>query len=90
MPLHLWQRQPAQRYSLVVALVGMFGVGEVLYQLSERRARNRSFAGDADTSGIIKNLGRWLPTREELRESNLAVFLSCVISTIIGLFRCRR
>ncbi len=68
----------------VVALVGMFGVGEVLYQLSERRARNRSFAGDADTSGILKDLGRWLPTREELRESNLAVFLSCVISTIIG------
>ena len=67
-----------------VALVGMFGVGEVLFQLSERVARNRSFAGDDEGATKLTEMGRMWPTRQEVRESSLAVLLSSIISTVIG------
>lgn len=68
----------------VVALVGMFGVGEVLFQLSERVARNKSFAGDEEGAAVLTEMGRMWPNRKELRESSFAVLLSSIVSAVIG------
>ncbi|NMB13234.1 MAG: hypothetical protein GX977_13250 [Firmicutes bacterium] len=68
----------------VVALVGMFGVGEVLYQISERVVQKNGTGEEKLSSELLARMGRLLPTREELKESSLAVSISSVISVIIG------
>lgn len=69
-------------FNFVAIMVGMFGIGEVLYQISEWKK------GDPETFGgenVIKmGKGRVLPNRQEVKKSSLAVLLSSLFSVLVG------
>lgn len=67
--------------SFIPVMIGMFGIGEVLYQIYSRRKTN-----EADDSERLKNLalGRILPTRKEYKQLAKPAILSSMIATVIG------
>ena len=73
----------------VVALVGMFGVGEVLYQISERVVRRN---GTGEGNCPVSFLHKWVACFQPKRSSENPIWpsLSSVISVIIGAIPVRR
>lgn len=65
-----------------IALIGMFGVGEVLFQISEHKFQeNRQ---EANHFNVTKEMGRIWPNRKEFRESSIPVLIATAFSVIIG------
>ena len=63
-----------------VALIGMFGVGEVLYQMSEAKLGRH----DEKKLEITREMGRIWPTKKELKESTPAVTVATLFSVLVG------
>lgn len=61
--------------SFVPAMIGLFGVGEILYQMLT--AKDGQF-------GIISRIGRLLPTLKQMLMMGPAALFSAVVSLIIG------
>ena len=66
-----------QGVSFIPIMIGMFGIGEILYQIIERREEKRIIK---DT----KDLGRIFLTSEEWKRCAPATLISSIISVIIG------
>lgn len=67
--------------SFIPVMIGMFGIGEVLYQIYTRKKADE--LADADR---LKNLalGRVLPTKKECKRLAKPAIISSAIATIIG------
>lgn len=61
----------------VAALIGMFGIGEVLYQITEKKEVKTVIT-------MTKELGRVIPTIKEFKISAIPCFISSIISVVIG------
>lgn len=61
----------------VAVMIGMFGIGEVLYQITEKRDAKKIIT-------ITKELGRIIPTLKEFKTTALPCAISSLISVIIG------
>lgn len=61
----------------VAVLIGMFGIGEVLYQITEKKNVRKEIT-------MTKELGRIIPTLKEFKLSAIPSLLSAIISVIIG------
>lgn len=61
----------------VAAMIGMFGIGEVLFQITEKRGTKKIVA-------MTKELGRIFPTFKEFKITALPCAISSIISVIIG------
>lgn len=61
--------------SFIPIMIGMFGLGEIFYQILHKSAAQRTES---------KTIGRILPNREERRRMRLPFWLSSMIGTIIG------
>lgn len=61
---------------VVAVVLGLFGIGEVLYQLR---------GGDDDGPPVSTKVGRVLPTRQDMRDSAAPIARGSIIGTIIGL-----
>ncbi|WP_315115837.1 tripartite tricarboxylate transporter permease [uncultured Clostridium sp.] len=66
-----------QGISFIPIMIGMFGIGEILYQIIE------NIKDDRDVTNI-KDLGRVVPTAKEFKATALPSFVSAIISVIIG------
>lgn len=62
-------------FSFIPIMIGLFGLGEVFYQIFESHDIKSVF---------VKSIGRLLPTKEQIKRMNLPAFLSAVIGVIIG------
>ncbi|HHW02628.1 MAG TPA: hypothetical protein GXX35_07430 [Thermoanaerobacterales bacterium] len=60
----------------VAAMIGMFGIGEVLFQITENRITKKIT--------LTKELGRIFPTFKEFKLTALPCAISSIISVIIG------
>ena len=65
-----------------IALIGMFGIGEMLTQIYEKKFGSKDVYGEK--LEITREMGRIWPTKQELKESNLAVILSTAFSVLVG------
>jgi len=61
----------------VAALIGMFGIGEVLYQITEKKNIKKEII-------MTKELGRVIPTLKEFKLSIIPCFIASIISVVIG------
>ncbi|MFC9334268.1 tripartite tricarboxylate transporter permease [Arthrobacter sp. NPDC057009] len=61
---------------IVAAVLGLFGIGEVLYQLRHP---------DGDTGAVTSKVGRVMPTRQDFRDSAAPIARGSLIGTLIGL-----
>ncbi len=66
-----------QGLSFIPIMIGMFGIGEILYQIIERK-EEKSILRDT------KELGRVFPTTKEWKRCAPSTLISSIISTIIG------
>lgn len=62
--------------SFISVMIGMFGIGEVLYQISEKKVKKHIT--------MTKELGRIIPTLKEFKMTAIPSFMSAIISVIIG------
>lgn len=65
----------------VVVMVGMFGVGEVLFQISKRSEEDKKKRQQAQ---IASNTAEAFPTRQEVKKSILPTAICGAISAVIG------
>ena len=61
---------------IVAAVLGLFGIGEVLYQLRHP---------EGDPGSVTSKVGRVLPTRRDFRDSAAPIARGSIIGTLIGL-----
>ncbi|GAA0719201.1 tripartite tricarboxylate transporter permease [Clostridium malenominatum] len=66
-----------QGISFIPIMIGMFGIGEILYQIIEDKKDDRKIMD-------IKDLGRVVPTAKEFKTTAFPSFISAIISVIIG------
>lgn len=63
--------------SFVSAMIGMFGIGEVLFQISERKEVKKEIV-------MTKELGRVIPTLKEFKVTAIPSIVSALISVVVG------
>lgn len=68
--------------SFIPVMIGMFGIGEVLFQMYNRRRVDE--AAEMEARKVNLALGRVLPTRKEAKELAVPTMLGAVEGTIIG------
>ena len=68
--------------SFIPVMIGMFGIGEVLYQMYTRR--KESEAAEMEARKVNLALGRVLPTGKEAKQLFLPTMFAAVEGTIIG------
>jgi putative tricarboxylic transport membrane protein len=61
---------------VVAVVLGLFGIGEVLFSLRER---------DSEAELVSKKVGRVWPTKKDLRDSAAPIARGSVIGTLVGL-----
>lgn len=69
-------------FSFVVIMVGMFGIGEVLVQVSEHKSSDPDTFGGENAAKVGK--GRVFPNGKEIRDSAIPVILSSLFSVFVG------
>ena len=65
----------------VVVMVGMFGVGEVLYQISNRSAADKEARKQAQ---LVSNTAEAFPTAKEAKGSVIPTLVCGLVSAVIG------
>ncbi len=68
--------------SFIPVMIGMFGIGEVLFQIYERRRGQEQ--QDLEARKVNLQLGRILPTAKEMRKLTPRCLAAAFIATIIG------
>lgn len=68
----------------VVALIGMFGIGEVMYQVSINTIQKRGKKESEKKLVITKEMGRIMPNKKELKESSIFVVIAAAFSSLVG------
>lgn len=64
--------------SFIPVMIGLFGIGEMFYQIS-----NKHEAGD-EGKHALKSSGRMLPNKAEVKQTTVATLIGSVIGVVVG------
>lgn len=68
--------------SFIPVMIGMFGIGEVLYQMYSRRRKQE--AEEMEARKVNLKLGKVLPTAKEMRQLTPRCLVAAAVATVIG------
>ena len=68
--------------SYIAIMIGMFGIGEVLFQISQRRQHVDTAAKEEQDANLA--IGRIIPTRKEFKDLALPSLVAAVIGIVVG------
>lgn len=68
--------------SFIPVMIGMFGIGEVMYQIFTRNREQE--AKDIEARKVNLQLGKVLPTKQEMKELTPKSVFAGIVATIIG------
>jgi len=64
--------------SFIPVMIGLFGIGEMLYQISERGVQEKGEAVE------ISSYGRMIPNKEEFKRTAIPTLIGSVIGVVVG------